>query len=147
MSSAVEAFRGISRLIFKWLLISILGLLSIASLVSAGVWFWGWYSHTRHIENIRAVIHLDKCENPLFPLFVGFVNKSEKTIQKVSFSLSAKRKGRSTDLARYHDYADDNIIKPNDGAGQCWAVPPLSAAAVIKELEWSINRIDFTLSD
>lgn len=147
MSAAVEAFRGIALLIFKWLLIVVVGVLATAAIAAALIWFWEWYSHTRHVEKIRTVIHIDKCDNPKFPLLVGFVNNSDKTVQKISFALSARRKGRSTDLARYHDYVEDSIIKPKDGMGQCWAVPPLSETADYKELEWSINRVYFTLSD
>ena len=76
-------------------------------------------------------------------------NGSDKTLERVEFTLPARAKGRSTNLAKYHSYFDDHIIEPQTGFANCWAVPleksmfddlipEQSRKSYARELEWSI---------
>lgn len=61
-------------------------------------------------------------------------------MEKVSFALSARRSGRSTDLTEYNSFEDDHLLKPNEGYGICWSVPKLKeSVADLRELQWSIK--------
>jgi hypothetical protein len=110
---------------------------------------FGWYTHDRHIAQVKITIETGakQCsENEKFPLFIVTFNSSQKTIEKVSFTLEARVKGRSTDIVDYHSYSDDHIIEPDTGWGQCWAVPKLKESVKDpRALDWSISykRIDF----
>ena len=73
-------------------------------------------------------------------MFVRILNNSSRTVERVSFSLEARRKGYSTNFATYATYSDDKIIKPGEGYGTCWRAPLRSD---VKDdpsaLEWKAN--------
>jgi hypothetical protein len=150
MSQAVEAFRQISWLIFKWLLIAAGVLIAVALLLAGGVWGFNWYTHDRHVEQIKVIASTDRniCKDDKFPITVIIRNASGKTVEKVSFSLSARRPGRSSDLTKYNSYDDDHLIEPNKGHGTCWSAPELKElVADPRELQWSINYKSIYLKD
>src|SRR5580700_3784010 len=105
------------RLIAKWLFYALLLILLVALVISAAIYGYNWYTYERHAGNIYIFISTakDKCENDKFPIYVLVGNRSSKNLSQVTFRLSARRKGRSTDLAEYHSYTDDHIILPDNG--------------------------------
>jgi hypothetical protein len=150
MSRAVDAFRQISWLIFKWVLIASGLLIGLATVTWAGFYYYGWYTHDRHVPNVQFIISTDRkeCADDKWPLHVIVGNKSERTIEKVSFTFVARRPQRSSDLARFHSYDDDHIIPPQQGYGMCWAAPELSERIDdVRKLEWSIGYKSITFRD
>jgi hypothetical protein len=88
-----------------------------------------------------------------YPVYVGFSNGSDRTIQRVTFRLKARLKGRSTNLASGNLYTDDYIRAPTEGTGLCYD-PPLSpyhdeSARVTDktELIWSVDYVHYTFSE
>jgi hypothetical protein len=142
MSQAVEAFRQITWLIFKWLLIAVGVLIALALLLGGGVWGFNWYTHDRHVEQVQLIISTDQkdCKDDRFPIHIIVGNASGRTVEKISFALSARRSGRSSDLAKYSSYEDDHLIEPGKGYGMCWSTPELTElVADPRQLEWSIK--------
>ncbi|MDI3560011.1 hypothetical protein [Bradyrhizobium sp. Arg816] len=150
MSQAVEAFRQISWLIFKWILIASGSLIGLALVIWAGICGFGWYTHDRHVPNVQFIVSTDRkeCVDDKWPIHLIIGNGSERTIEKVSFAFVARRPERSTDLARYHSYSDDHIIPPQKGYGICWAAPELSEKVDdVRTLEWTIGSKSITFRD
>jgi hypothetical protein len=58
-----------------------------------------------------------------FPLRITIRNGSNRTIIKTEFTIGVFEKGRSTNLAKTHDYSSDKILKPSDVDTSNWAVP------------------------
>lgn len=107
-----------------------------------------YYTHDRHINNIEVVVSADKdkCPDDEFPVFVLIFNHSEKTIEKVYFTVKARKKGRSSDLTGSHHLTDDRIREPkkNEAFGQCWRIPlQADAKDNPRDLDWSINYIEY----
>jgi hypothetical protein len=150
-TDAVDAFRQIARLIFKWLLIALLVVVGLVAVIAACMAAYTWYYETRHVANIEVNVNVAKdgvCKTDDFPIFVGVINRSERTIEKVTFRLSAKMKDRSTDLTEYHSNSDDRIIKPTQGFGNCWAAPKLREQVPdVRSLNWSIESKSFYFAE
>lgn len=150
MADAVQTFRAISWLVFKWLLIGLAGLIALIAVCVGGYFGWQWYFHGRHVNNIEAVARIDGdlCKRPDYPVFVGFSNKSGRTIDHVSFTLQAKVPGRSSNIADYHSYSSDTVIKPSEGFGHCYKLPKLSELVLdLKSLDWSLRYVTYTFAE
>lgn len=150
MADAVQTFRAISWLVFKWLLIGLAGLIALIAVCVGGYSALQWYFHSRHVDKIAAVARIDRdlCKRPDYPVFVAFSNKSGRTIDHVSFSLQAKVRGRSSNIADYHSYSSDTIIKPGEGFGQCYRLPKMSELVLdLKSLDWSLSYVSYTFGD
>lgn len=151
MADTVATFRGIALLLFKWLLFAVLGIVAIALVVWGALYLFQYFTHDRHAAKVVITIHdpnqkgavcADQAERPLF---IGIINNSSKTIEQVRFSLEARRKGRSTNLATYKTYTDDKIRKPGEGFGGCWLAPLLpNVKDDPRELEWKASQVRIT---
>lgn len=148
MADAIDTFRRIVGLLVKWVLICVVALVGIAGAIAAAFYGYYWFTYWRHAENISFLIWTDKCSDDKYPLLVMVENKSAKILERVDFKLEARRKGRSTDIALYHSYSDDQIIEPGKGRGQCWAAP-LSATETDnpRSLEWTVGYKSFKFKD
>lgn len=150
LNNPVDTIRQIVSLLTKWILIAVFGLAGIAFLIGAAVWAYNWYTFERHVQNIAVIISTDKkdCPDDAFPIYVMFGNKSSKTLESVSFTLRARVKGRSTNLALHDSYTDDHISEPNMGYANCWPVPKLSEPVTDpRSLEWDIIYKRFSFRD
>jgi len=81
---------------------------------------------TRKAAKVTGTIayDLERCSSE-FPLFIGIVNLSDDTVEKVSFSLEGRREGYSNPLydSGYLGYSSDRIITSGEGWGNCWTLP------------------------
>ena len=148
MADAVEAFRQIIRLIFKWIFIAAGVLVGLAMLVAAAVYGYNWYTYDRHEQNVQFLITTDRkeCRDDKYPIHIIIGNSSGRTLERVTFSLSAQQPDRSSDLAEYNSYEDDHISPPKKGYGGCWSAPKLKdPVADARTLQWSIKykRLNF----
>jgi hypothetical protein len=142
MVDAVEAFRQICRLIFKWIFIATGVLVGLALLLAATVYGYSWYTTDRHVQNVQFFITADRkeCPDDKFPIHIIIGNNSGRTLERVTFALSARQPSRSSDIAEYKSYEDDHISPPNQGYGGCWVAPKLSEpSADPRALQWSIK--------
>jgi hypothetical protein len=153
VADAVQTFRAISWLIVKWSLIAIGSLLVLTGLVVGGYFAYKWYTYDRHISNTGFAVEFSEkyCSTPGFPIYVSVANGSDRTINSVTFTLEAKRKGYSGNIAAYNSYASDKIIPPHEAFAWCWKVPDLTdKTADPQSLQWSVSHSSFyrtTLAD
>ena len=128
----------------KWLLkciaILFVSVVVLVVLVGGGWWTWNWWSYERHRDRIevvamnsatpglsksKMVTELDRkdvgtlCKGE-FPIFVGYVNKSSRTIELISIDVTAHLPERSTNILTYSTARSDQIIEPGGGFGSCW---------------------------
>ena len=118
-----EAALIVIKRLAKWIAWGTLGLVGIG-FVGWGVnWLYEYVTYERPKSEVRLeVFRKDEVCDSQFPVLVGVQNGSSKTILKYSFTLAAKEPGRSTNLAHWESYEDDQIIKPGEGKGTCWRV-------------------------
>jgi hypothetical protein len=62
MADAVDTFRQISWLIFKWMGIALLVLIALAVLIGVSIYGYNWYN--RHAETVKFIISTDKKDCP-----------------------------------------------------------------------------------
>ena len=101
----------------------------LAAILGGGFWAYLTYDQwqrDRLAAQIETIIRFDvKMCSAEYPLFVGFVNHSASTVEKVSFQVSGYRDGYSDPLYRtpYASYTTDYIMPSEKGGGSCWRVP------------------------
>jgi hypothetical protein len=84
VADAVQTFRAISWLIFKWLMISVATVIALTA-VGIGIYFaYQWFAYDRHVAKIETMINTAEslCDTTDHPLFVGFVNRSSRNNQQ-----------------------------------------------------------------
>ncbi|AMN54158.1 hypothetical protein ACP90_18950 [Labrenzia sp. CP4] len=128
------------------------GVLLAFAVAGGGIIFLSDYLDQRKREAVQIEIFfdLDKCSEE-YPLFIGFLNESGSTIEKVSFIVEGKREGYSdtTYRSEYGNYQTDKIIKDGGSHGTCWRVPPLVFGAPesdkgrfpAKDMVWSVTSV------
>lgn len=133
----MNPFVVFTKWIFKWIGIVIAGLLAIVLVWVSVAWSWDWFSHQRHADKIKiAVINKgtptlpsklvagdkpveDLCTGD-YPIFVGFTNGSERTVEYIWINISARLPERSTNILRYDSHVTmDRIVPPGKGFGNC----------------------------
>ena len=131
------------------------GLIGIVAAAIGVFVLYQWNETTQRQEKkskITIVTAYDpaRCSDPKWPVFVGFVNKSDSTVSAIGFHLTARRKGYSN--AVYNDWTtSDKIIAPGAGFGNCWAVSEYSlrkeeiGTTPLSDLDWtaSIESVSF----
>lgn len=108
MADAVETFRQIGRLIFKWIFITVSVLVGLALLLAAAIYGYNWYTHDRHVQNVQFLITTDRkeCPDDKYPIHIIIGNGSGRTLEHTTFTLSAHQPGRSSELAEYSSYEE-----------------------------------------
>lgn len=78
---------------------------------------------TARVE-VTIAYDLKRCSSE-YPLFIGIVNGSNDTIEKVAFGIEGHRAGYSDPLydSGYLGYSSDRIIASGEGWGNCWTLP------------------------
>lgn len=111
---------------------------------------WYYISYEQPASNIIGGISLlrnDLCSDSERPLFIGFINRSHKTVNAIHFNLNASYEGRSSNLLLYPymSFTNDNIIKSQKRAGLCWPYPELAQGVELTKIKWrvTITSIDF----
>ena len=66
----------------------------------------------------------ERCSSD-YPLFIGMVNGSDDTVERVSFGVEGRREGFSDPLfnSGYRSYSTDRILASGEGWGNCWTLP------------------------
>lgn len=81
------------------------------------------------------------------PLLVTIVNNGDTPLDRVLFSVQARRPGYSGELTpyTYRQYDSTRILEPGDSHSACYRIPPLSRTAAEglppEELEWSAKPV------
>lgn len=90
--------------------------------------FWVYSEHNNRQKenaikkiNLFASIQSALCSDPIYPISVRFFNGTSKTINSISFTISAKREGfSSTIYSRYLN--SDKILPANTEYSACWSI-------------------------
>lgn len=113
----------------RWAVTRVSALLAgLVLLMGAGIGVWyayDWWANGRHLNRIEVVFEVppkvdNKCEGSSPSAFVGIVNHSKRTIEKVWITVSARLPERSTDILAGGSIFYDRIVEPNEGYAQCW---------------------------
>lgn len=102
-------------------------------------------SYVRLSNEIEATVFHDTsiCSDE-FPLLISFKNNSKQTVGEISFTTIVRATGHSTDLAKFHSYREDAIIRPAGTHSGCWRVPE-TESLTRRPLEFSV-RISYANS-
>lgn len=116
--------------------------LALAVVISLGIgaFFW-WQSFVdqRAAAQVMPTFEVDvgasRCR-PEFPVYLGFVNNSGRTVRSIDFGVIIRRKGYSNAIGSFISLTQDKILTPGEGFGFCYAMPTLSVATTPGELEF-----------
>jgi hypothetical protein len=150
MADGVDTFRRIVGLIGRWSIYAVVIIVGIASLIAGAAYAYQWYNYDRHAQNVAIDLSTDRaaCNDDKFPVRVRIMNDSSKILERTTFTLAARFKDRSTDIAKYHSFEDDHISQPKFGYSNCWSVPEFTQpVADPRVLDWSIKHKTFYFRD
>jgi hypothetical protein len=122
-TETAEAFLHVLRTLGRWLLWLLLIVVGLA-LIGLGIyWGYDWYTYQHPKSQIKLTANIGQTCKGEYPVFVGVINDSAKTILSYTFDVVARQKGYSKNLARsYETYSDDKVLGPNEGYGTCWRI-------------------------
>jgi len=123
-----------TKWLFKCIAILFASVVVLAILVGGGFWTWNWWFYERHKNRIE-VVALNSATPGLFksnfitrddkdaatqcggefPIFIGYLNNSSRTIEYISIDVTAHLPERSTNILTYSTAKSDQIIKPGEG--------------------------------
>lgn len=130
-----------TKWVLKWLGIILVGLLALVFASIGGWWTWNWWSYERHKKQIEVLAINDdapasspkvveerngkaakaRCAGSEFPIFVGFVNNSSRTVESIVIEVNAHLPEHSTNILAYGSRVEmDRIVEPGAGYGGCW---------------------------
>lgn len=107
-------------------------LITIGVLIVIGIisWYVGIEKPEKDRKLQESLVTVDikfdskECPDMFYPLRTRIVNKSKKTVEKVTWYLGAYEPGFSTDLSGYNDsYKNDKILSPGEGWQVCYNLP------------------------
>ncbi|MDD3836970.1 MAG: hypothetical protein WCY15_05350 [Phenylobacterium sp.] len=141
-----DALLKILETIWRTLLIIFLGVVGVVVIVAVAAWAQSLRIGEPQLSELQLTIRpydMKLCDAE-FPLFIGIVNKSRRTVKRTYLALEARRPDRSTNLVSYSGQSLDNdaIIKPGEGWGNCWSVPELTGldqTESARTLVWSVR--------
>lgn len=134
--TAEAIFLVIKRLL-KWLLIIVV-ILGLALYLFAKYEDWREYqTNGKHEEKVTIDAYFPTSGNchKDFPYQYNVWNGSERTVERVSFTVEIRKKGYSSALNTYTSLEEDKIIKPKEGWGRCFR-------AVKKDFSGDVNDKD-----
>jgi hypothetical protein len=93
---------------------------AIVLVIVISVILFNYQTETRQKNKIEIIIKpSEKCDKQ-YPIAIGVINKSSRTIEKITIYPKAQKEGYSTNLAGYNSIDNDKIIKPNEGNVVCY---------------------------
>jgi hypothetical protein len=112
----------------KWLGKSLVLLALLITIIWVIVEAWTWWTHGRHVSNIELTIfnavtdaESQVCKEGDYPIFIGYMNHSSKTIEKIEIDITANLQNHSTNILPWNsDVRDDRIVPPEGSTGSCY---------------------------
>lgn len=166
-----EAVLIVVRKLAKWAAFGIGGLALLAGLAFGGLWLKEEADRAERARIRHETYEIPKskveasamvakgegkprCEGE-WPVAVRVINRSDRPIMGYELVLSAKKKGRSSELAHDGILRDDKIIQPGDWHIACWRILKKDSAYTLKperleigpDVEVSLLRIDYTFGE
>ncbi len=110
----------------------------VIALGAGALYWWQYYVEEAEVAKVVPTFQADagttRCK-PEFPLFLGFVNGSTRTIKSINFGVTIRRKGYSGEIGNFAAVTQDKILAPGEEFGLCYAVPTLSVPTAQGDLE------------
>ena len=105
-------------------------------------YYWTQMLPASQIE-VRVQTKPNPCNEVYTPLFIAVINRSPRTVTKVSYRLIAKRPGDSANLADGDGIRQfDGVTPPGGGLGNCQTVPLLTERFLSwQTLEWTAEIV------
>ena len=108
---------------------TMVGLLVLCGVAIGGFLLWTKIENDERARKRASVTvtvsyDLDRC-SPEYPLFVQIQNRSDNTVEKVSFGIEGHRSGFSDAIydSGYLGYSSDRIIASGNSWANCWTIP------------------------
>jgi hypothetical protein len=146
-----------TKWILKWVGIVVGSLLVIALLIGGGSFGWDWWNHDRYLSKLYVLAYNENANLPkkstckdAYPIFVGFVNRSSRTVENITISITAHLPGHSTDILDNGWVSMDNIVKPGDMFGLCYNLAirqPYKMDLTVDKAEYEGKVTSVTFSD
>ena len=146
--------RTILGRIGRFISLSIFAIVIIVGAAAASI--RSYYYVTRDIPKSQIEVTMPKlhgvCDTPSLPIQVKVVNRSAKTVEKMSVYFMARLPGRSTNYASYGPVLSDFIVRPGDHWIGCFP-EVLNFSAQNNEkmdssaLIWSVKSFSVTFED
>ncbi len=97
------------------------------------------YFDARQKDSISIIVDTvsASCRRPEYPFRITFMNGSRRTVDAVTFELSAFRSGHSTELAEANSFTSDRILEPGDTYSLCYQMPKAKANNNPADLLWN----------
>lgn len=122
MAAEGNALIGFTKWVLKWIGIVVGSLIALALVATGVAYSYQWWTVGRHAAEIKLVVSNGKhCKDKEFPTFVGFVNDSSETVEYVSIRVRAYLPNRSPEILNYSEVKFDDLVKPTEGIGNCYA--------------------------
>jgi hypothetical protein len=131
-------------------IIGVSAIAGMAAIAGAVFWFFDW-KETQQKSRVLMEVLLgnQKCDDA-YPLYIVTRNASDRTVERIHFSIEGKIRGSSTAVFR-SSWEDERTFKPNDGFGMCWAFPNATTQnrkdIDPKTLEWTVSPIAIFFAD
>jgi hypothetical protein len=105
-------------------------------------YYWIQMRPASQVE-VRVQTKPNPCTDVYTPLFIAVINRSPRTVAKVSYRLIAKRSGSSANLADGDGIRQfDGVTPPGGGLGNCQTVPLLTERFLSwQTLEWTAEIV------
>jgi hypothetical protein len=152
-----SGFGGIVRKTLKGIVLMLISFIALVAVTLFTFWFYTYITYEVPKSKIEVTVSVgtDMCTAyPEYPVFVGFVNHSDRTINAIRFRLEARIRGRSTNVlsASSLDWnRDDHIIKPKEGFGNCWrpiwSYDYKDRGLKPMELDWRMGEFTVTFTE
>lgn len=141
-----EAVLLVIKRLMKWAVLALISIILLGAVAYGGYWGWEYVRYELPKAKVQIVTNTtEKRCNDAYPIFVGIVNRSDRTVLRTRVRLQAFQPNRSTNLESWNDISDDRIIRPGDGWGRC-VNPGMNSNAPenvnLRELDWSVARYD-----
>lgn len=123
-NETAEAIWIVIKRLLKWGLIFLVGLIALLGLIFSLL----FYLQDRQSRERRASQDLVKvsaaydkvnCDKD-YPYLYWVKNESQRTVEKVDFTVQIRRRGYSSALNRYTSLTEDKILRPGDEIGGCF---------------------------
>jgi hypothetical protein len=105
---------------------------------AGGVLWWFNMMDEAASQKVQANFRYDAANTncrPDYPISLGFVNTSDRTVKSIYFGVTLRRKGYSGSIGSLSSLTHDKILTPGQSFGFCYAMPPTTIPVSPSELE------------
>ncbi|MCX7104733.1 MAG: hypothetical protein NTU70_05590 [Methylococcales bacterium] len=134
-----EVILIVIKRIIKWILITgVLVGIGIQVIFEISEWY-GYQTEGKYKEKVIITAGTEGFDCPKdYPYQYHIINESEKTIEKVAFTIGITKKGFSNEINAYTPIDSYKILKPKEGFGNCFRTQGVDNNVDIKDKDVDI---------